>query len=375
MAKGVPYQRFNNLQKKITVEDYLGRQIKTSDKNNPEFNKILKAVLNRNIKFGVDSLTHHELEGLKPTLGFEIETVMGRLDPEDYQDLNIKAVFDGSLRGPNGEDPTGAEYVTNVLYGDAGFKHLYDICKVLNQHCDIDHRSGIHIHIGSLNWKEEDIVFAYILAMHLEKEVFSMLPKSRRNNPYCRPITKLFNRQDLINLKDSMNRRLEYEVIIKQLYEKVFREVSGGTPPSDVCNGYTNHPKGSKCGYDKNSQRYCWINFVTLIFNTKDNIHAKTLEIRNHSATLNYYKIRNWTKIWVAFTNYVSNHKKDILDKILTDKSFGLEEIILTTYKKSGKKLVEYMESRKELFTTADESVEYSSEIFSNKSIKQVLEV
>src|SRR5690606_36983045 len=142
---------------------------------------------------------------------------------------------DGSLRANPGEDPTGGEYVTGVLYGDAGFKHFYDICKVLNQHCDIDHRCGIHIHLGSLGWKEEDIVFAYILAMAIEDEVFSMLPKSRRKNEYCRPISRLFNKSHIETLRNAMDNRLEYEVIIKDFYETIFMEVSGGIPPSDVC--------------------------------------------------------------------------------------------------------------------------------------------
>lgn len=380
MAKNEPYLKFNNIQHKIKVEEYIGREVTKEDLKDPEYHKIVSTIMKRNIKYGVDSLTHLELEGLKPTLGIELETVSGRLTEEDYKDLNFKAVHDGSLRDGNGNEPTGGEYVTGVLYGDAGFAQFYKICQVLNKNTDVDHRAGVHVHIGSLNWSNEDIVYSYILAQMVENEMYAMLPKSRIKNTYCRKITKLFNNSSIKQLLVEKNTsRFSYETLVDEFYNTIFLEVSGGIPQSVRCNTSTNHPKGSKCNYDKNSQRYCWLNYVTLLFNTKSNPNARTLEIRSHSATLNYTKIKNWIKIWVAFCNFVQKEKKAIVDGYfqLNGKTVpvNLETICLYSYPKKGQKLVDYIQSRKETFKTADESIDYPTVNEPNKTIKEVLSV
>lgn len=329
-----------------------------------------------NYKWGMDSPTHLELEGIKPTLGFEIETIKGEVPKSEYADLNIDAVHDGSLRGPNGEDPTGGEYVTGVMYGDMGFKHLHKVCNVLNKYCDIDKRCGVHVHIGSLNWSDEDIVYAYALALLIEKEGFDLLPVSRRKNSYCRNLQVI---PGFIEKLMTANRsdKVGYSIIIEELYNELFQYVSGGVQQSNNCNKNTNHPKGSKCGYSKSSQRYSWLNFVTLIFNTKGNINAKTLEIRHHGATMNYSKIKNWTKIWVAFTNFVTNYKSAIKGGIVEYKGnkypISLETMVAISYPKSGGNLIKYMRERKEAFKHKGEEIDYEKTTDSRTNLTQII--
>lgn len=382
MAKNENYVEFNNVQRKTTIKDFYGRELKNSDLNTAEYHKIKASVLKHNIKYGTDSATHRELEGLKPTLGFEIETVKGRIPKEEYIDLNINAEHDGSLRdaGQSSGRAAGGEYVTGVLYGDAGFAHLYKICKVLQKNCVIDGRAGVHVHIGSLDWTKEDIVYSYILAQAVEKEMYSMLPASRMKNEYCRKITKLFSKDDINLLLYAKNTSsLTYESMIDKYYNKVFMEASGGVPMNRACNTNTNHPRGSKCGWNKKSQRYCWLNYVTLLFNTKDNPNAKTLEIRSHSATMKYTKIKNWAKIWVAFTEFVNKYKDEILENriIIEGKSFTptLETICRVIYPKTGSKLIKYIQDRKLLFKTEDETIDFSTEDEPDVTMKELLEI
>lgn len=379
MDTPMPYRKFNNIYRKMVPSDILMRDISDSNKRNEEFQKLKASVKKKNIEMGVDSMSHNELEGIKYTLGYEIETVSGRLEEEDVEGLNLAAVHDGSLRGPNREAPQGGEYVSGILYGDAGFKQLYDICKVLNKKCTLDHRAGVHVHIGSLNWSNEDIVYAYILGQIVEDDMYSMLPKSRKTNSYCRKITKLFNNGHIRELNDSLNRKLVHEVVLDKMYRKVFNEVSSGHQPSGRYNSTTDHPLGPKCGFDKSSQRYCWLNFVTLMFDTKrGGKDSLTLEIRSHSATMNYRKIRNWAKIWVAFCNFVDNYKRFIRLGYIEKNSgetvpITLENICLITYPKSGKLLSKYIRERKQLFQTSDESVDYPATVHEDLSIKEVI--
>lgn len=353
------YKRFNNRVGKKTLEDFISVE---AAKQSNSLDKYIAKVNKHNFEWGVDSPTHLELEGLTPTLGFEIETINGALPDSVWQKLNLEAVHDGSLRGPNGEDPQGGEYVTGVMYGDMGFKHLYKICQELNKYCDIDKRCGVHVHIGNLNWTEEDIVYAYILALQIEKEGYSLLPVSRRKNSFCKNLEILPGFIERL-VKAKKTSKVEYDITIEELYNELFLYVSGGVSQSNNCNKNTNHPKGSKCRYDKKSQRYCWLNFVTLIFDTKENLNAKTLEIRSHGATMNYSKIKNWTKIWVAFTNFVTNYKSAIINGHVKhkEKSYGisLETMVALAYPKSGKKLIEFMRERKTTFSTKGEEVDY----------------
>lgn len=373
-----PYRKFDNTYYKKTVEDVIGRKVTREDIATEDYKILSREIMKRNQEMGVDSTTNLELEGIKVTLGHELETVSGTLSVEEAEGLNFKAVHDGSLRGPSGESPLGGEYVTGVLYGDAGFIQLHKICKILSKKCTIDHRAGNHVHVGSLNWNKEDVVYSYMLGEMVEDEMFSMLPKSRRNNSYCRkltPITSKFRSA----LKESIGSKMEYDIIIDEMYNAILTETAGQSIELlKNVNRNTNHPKGSKCGYDKNSQRYCWLNYVTLLFNTKGVPNSWTLEFRSHSATLNYTKVKNWTKICVAFVNFVNNHKEAIRNSFWLDKSktkfpVSLELMVKLAYPKRGNSLIDYIRERKEVFKTADESIDYKAVESTEKSLKEII--
>lgn len=328
-----------------------------TDINNPLIpEQDQKALIKRNFDYGVDSPTFNQFEGLDYTFGVEIETSAGRLDPEDVKGLNLKCEFDGSLRetpDQRKEDVLGGEYITGVLKGDAGMFQLQKIANKIAEKCDINEKCGVHVHIGNIRLNKESLIYMYKLGEMLQNEVYEMLPASRRKNVYCRKIKDLSLDMDALN---NVKTTLGHKILIDEYYNKIFKEVSHGKVEADRQHNKTsNHPMGSKCGYDKATQRYCWLNFVTAMFNTKGNPNAMTLEFRSHSATVNYVKIRNWVKICMAFVAFAENHKLSIkrgywLDKNKIEHEINLDTIVKAIYPRSYKTLSNYIAKRKNQF-------------------------
>lgn len=376
MDKPKPYRKFDNTYSKQSVDNLLVSDINLKS-DSKDLRELTQKIMKRNIQMGVDSLTHMILESKKYTFGVELETSSGRLESDDVVDLNIKAVHDGSLRDADGNTP-GGEYVTGILYGDAGFHQLSEICRVLASKCSLNNKCGVHVHIGNIKWNKEDVVYSYLLAEQIEKDLFSILPKSRRNNSYCRSLTPL-----LLEKRDYLSNpgnNLEYAMRIDELYNIIHAEVSGTKDPEGPnasVNKNKQHPKGPKCGYDKNAQRYCWLNYVTLMFDTKGIPNSHTLEFRPMSATLNYIKVRNWIKICVAFVYFVENFKSIIKagKYVHNNKEYvlDLELMVAKTYPKTGAKLIDYIRERRETFKVHNESVDYKDIESNKKSIKEVV--
>src|SRR5690606_38373707 len=137
-----------------------------------EYKEIIAFLKKKNSLYGMDSYTYLETEGIRSTFGVEIETISGSFSDSEVEDLNLKAVHDGSLRDADGSGPWGKEYVTGVLKGDSGFEHMHKITKTIAEKCTIDERASIHVHVGSLKWNSEEISLAYLLGEILEDEIF-----------------------------------------------------------------------------------------------------------------------------------------------------------------------------------------------------------
>lgn len=93
--------------------------------------------------FGTTSPTNLITEGNNTTFGVELETADGFLGLESYFDLNVKCVYDGSLKDADGH-AYGGEYVTGVLRGDLGFNQVNKICKELSKISTVNARCGKH---------------------------------------------------------------------------------------------------------------------------------------------------------------------------------------------------------------------------------------
>jgi len=317
----------------------------------------------RKILLGEFSPTFLLSEGLKYTFGVEIETSSGRIHKLEYNanNLNMNCDHDGSIKG--------GEYVTNVLTGDAGFKQLHKITSFLQSRCKIDRSCGIHVHIGGTVFNKSFSVFSYLLGVKLQNDLFKMLPKSRRHNKFCGDLPN-FNFNEIL-------KEYGYNYGVEIAYDYLFRELSSGTKLSRNANKKFNHPYGRYCGQYHDVEfdtilRYKWLNLVPCNFNVRHfdfyNLTKKersiartdlpfTIEFRNHSASLNYVKIKNWVLICMAFVNYVENHKEEILKK----EFITIEDIIKKVYKKNSKYLLDYIESRKNHFNNINEEVEVNN--------------
>ena len=333
----------------------------------------------KSTKFGTFSPTFRITEGKKYTFGVELETSIGRLFRHDYYDLNVQSVHDGSLRGPNGEDPTGGEYVTGVLTGDMGFNQINKLCSVLSKKCEIDKRCGVHVHVGITPTKEF-IVKLYMLLQQIEPEMWTIIPPKRRGSTYCQSL-KIFNFNKLKDCaKLSQNNK---ELLIDEFYSYIYKYVHREPIKKDE-NGNeiyvkTVHPLGDKCGFKHDTPRYCWVNFVPALFiresyfrNKKDakNYNNYTIEFRPHPGSLNYTKIKNWIKICMAFVYFAENYGDNMFNEHLT-----LEKIINFAYPKSANKLMDYINQRKKLFSTSKFAEDFNSDYneTAKKTIKEII--
>lgn len=309
---------------------------------------------------------YNAMLGKKYTYGIEIETSSGLL-PERFDDeLFYNSVHDGSLRDEEGQ-VYGGEYVTDVLYSDLGLLQIKKLCNELSKRCQINHRCGVHTHIGGVTFNKENIVLMYHLYQRLEKEIFAMLPKSRRNNEFCRKLKALDF--DINKLKGT-----ERAYYIDFYYNNIINLLS----QADYCNSEINkkkdHPRGFKCGYDHSSYRYCWVNFIPAVFNTRKN-GIYTIEFRPHSATTSYNKIKNWLFICIALVDIVENHKKELYENF----NMNLFQLIKTVYPKDHIKINDYIHKRTNKFNDSSlrpEEIEASdyvdNEIDNNLSIKNL---
>lgn len=356
---------FNQIKRVRHVEEYYKLPfMPVSKKITKEYSELESEVKALNVKNGTDSYTYLAFEGIDFSYGLELETVSGciytsELSKGNHEDLNFAGVFDGSLRDEDGSGPWGQEYITGVLKGDAGLIQANKIVNLLSKYCTVDSRTAFHVHIGSLKWNSEDIVFAYILGLMIENEIMSIMPISRRNNQYCKNLIGM--PKSSINLLKNSKSKEEYKIAITSLYNRIFNIVGREGAPNKYSNKRTRHPKGRHGGYDRNSDhRYSWLNFTNIIFNQRDDMSEKTIEYRCHPGTLSFVKIYNWVKICMAITAFVRLGKKDILKAIKSNKAITLECILKRVYKRSSSSLINYIELRKDLFSTdSNENEDY----------------
>jgi hypothetical protein len=202
----------------------------------------------------------------------DLEKVSKEITPQ------IGITDDGSL------DDNGKEFITPKLSGVIGEKTLRKLCKELNaNNFYVNRTCGLHIHLdcsdyktdnGELNIDKVKKLFLFYLAF--EPVIYSYLPLSRRKNTYCLPLNSFFHEKE-INEAQELN-RLEQIWYREQDFDRI------------------KDRKSEK--YD--STRYAGINFHSLFSNGH-------LEIRYHTGTIDYRKIKNWIDLHVAILDYIRN--------------------------------------------------------------------
>lgn len=187
----------------------------------------------------------------------------------------------------------------------------------------------------------------YYLYYKIQNEMFTLLPKSRRNNVYCRKLPKLNIDIELKNL-DVTNPNYKY--YINMYYHEIQCFVNKITTDTKKYNKKTQHPQGHKCGYDHSTARYCWVNFIPAMFNTRGD-ESYTIEFRMASATTSYIKNKNWLLICMGLVDIIENHKKEILQM----PNIGLKDIMTISYNSNSGPIIEFINDRITLFNTSSD--------------------
>tara|TARA_R100001594_G_scaffold27919_3_gene52966 strand:+ start:10973 stop:12346 length:1374 start_codon:yes stop_codon:yes gene_type:complete len=275
------------------------------------------------------------------TFGVEIETCDGYMDFN--KDLNLKAVYDGSINGK--------EYVTGCLSGTEGVDMLKKICNSLSSSdCYVDSTCGVHVHIGGARFNRRFSILSIMLGCMLEKEIFSMLPKSRQKSSYCFFIPAKFYKLRTVN------KRLyprTYKRMLNLLSEYVYRQSSQFDK--------NNCKKSSHPGGRYASSRYKWLNLNNCSY---EKTGPETIEFRCHSASKEFDKIYNWVLICMCFVRYVENNSRQIIDSYNkwikghrpheTSGGVTLHDIVSEGLGKDANVLLEYIDKRKDKFLNQD---------------------
>lgn len=291
------------------------------------------------------------------TFGVEIETSIGYVPARYGAMYRFKCVRDGSL------PEEGGEYISNVLSKDIGFTWIEGMCEQLKKRCSINANCSVHTHIGKVPCTKEFAIAMYRLGEKIQAELFDMLPYSRTDhayNPkygikknYCKPLPRLFKDADLRQLLRADGRETFKELISKldkELNSFLLGTLGGenGTATVYPKEGFERkHNRKTKLHVDPTkwhrSARYYWLNLLNLNFDDKC-----TVEVRCHSGTTNYRKIKNWILISMALCYYAERKFKECVDP---NYPITLKEIISFSYPNNKSEILEYIEERKERFS------------------------
>ena len=336
-------------------------------KNNVVKPKIYGIKKNRSLSFkeiiGNVPMTYIGTYGKKYTFGLEIETISGFLPRRFNDKISFTAVHDGSLRQEDG-NTYGLEYVTGVYEGDKGLLMTKKLSNELSKRCLINKQCSIHSHLGNVNFNKENIVLMYYIFFTIQDELFQIMPPSRRNNEYCRALPDM-----KINIEALKSTHRDY--LIDKWYNDIVKFLSAKDYSGKYINKKKQHPKGAKCSYDHSTARYCWVNMVPSLFNTREN-GIYTIEFRLMSATTNYKKIKAWLLICFALVDIVENHKNLIYDDefLSSGKSWNLDKLITSVYpqEKAQKEIFEFINSRRVKFSGkyTDPHIEEQNEMLDN---------
>lgn len=212
------------------------------------------------------------------------------------------------------------------------------------------------MHTGGIKFDTELIVYLYKLSLLVEKEIFDMMPVSRRENEYCKklkPFKFNFSHEDL-------NSPNKYNSLIEEYYTQIYQFIATSEKlPSAKFNKKSQHPMGAKCSYNHSTARYCWMNFVPTIFDTRGN-GQYTIENRIHQGTTNFTKVKNWILINMGLIWYAENYGKEIA---LATSSISLKYIMELAYPKSHKDINEYITLRSTKFNCEDSEKNKQNEL------------
>lgn len=224
-------------------------------------------------------------EYLKPDrlIGVEIEAEQGEAS-EASLDVPPICGFsgDGSL------DETGVEVQTPPASRSEAERIIKEACLGLSKNGFTATEScGLHVHIDCHDLRVGQICRVFRTMYVIEDVIYSMLPDSRWDNHYCKPLRKNYS--------------------FWEMYGKVTRDQLESRWYKVTNKMEIRYRKRNK--YD--NSRYSGINVHSVFY-------KKTIEFRQHSGTINADKICRWIAILLSIIEYSLHHyDKDMIDKLL----------------------------------------------------------
>lgn len=146
----------------------------------------LDYTFNRN--FGVEIEAYNCMRG---RLARELNAAGIRVEVEGYNHTDHtdhwKLVTDSSLSGND-----TFELVSPILHGEQGLEELEKVCWVLDLcNAKVNDSCGLHVHMDAAEFDLQTWKNLVITYKRLENVIDHFMPRSRRNNTFCRPLTTI----------------------------------------------------------------------------------------------------------------------------------------------------------------------------------------
>lgn len=215
----------------------------------------------------------YSLNKSKTAVAIEIEAVNPFLDYEDIRDSCDELprgwhdTSDSSISG------SGREFIMTPEVGDAALIKVSNFCDWLQKRdWKVNNSCGIHVHTDAFYLGVNELKGILLTARALEPFIYKMLPKSREESTYSKPMYKI----DSTSITD-----------IKTI--------------SDLCKLWYEKMNDTNASSEKyNSSRYRGFNLHSRF------LHG-TIEYRYHHGTISDYYINNWILFCIGISDFGKN--------------------------------------------------------------------
>jgi len=130
-------------------------------------------------------------QDVPPEFSYSVEVELSHAPCRHVLEPDFDVGSDGSVHGD------GTEIRAGILWGDLGMERLQKLFEVIEDHdCSADRSCGGHIHIGGA-WvtSQENLKLVFDGYKAIETVMFSLVPKGRTSNGYCKPLSSCFATQ------------------------------------------------------------------------------------------------------------------------------------------------------------------------------------
>ncbi len=231
----------------------------------------------------------------------------------------IGITHDGSLSS----NERGKEIVTPKLSGKKGDDLLKETCSLLVKHkFTVDKTCGLHVHIDMTDIMGlTEIKTLLLFYLVFEPVIYSYLPLSRRKNNFCLPLSDFYHTKEIMACGN-----------LDQIEAIWYREQD------------PRERKRIKTGKYHQS-RYSGINLHSLFS------HGH-IEIRYHSGTIDYKKIRMWIDLHVAIINLIATRQVsyETLSEVKYIPALTEKQKLFFSLLKLPKNIEDYFKARQEKF-------------------------